>query len=200
MKKRVITFVMLCIVIVASYFYAYIDCNSYIYDRNADTATFYGTGVLTENDRIEQTFAVKENTIDGINVKVSLAGDVQNVVLHCCILNDEKEEVAKTEVSATELQNNKFNRIRFSTIENTRGKQYMLVLQVENADEQNGVSFYIEPTQQENQRLSIDDNDTAGTLVVRMVSHRFDVETFVVLLGMITFVSAFMKMLYKMFK
>lgn len=200
MKKRVITFVVLCIVIVASYFYAYIDCNSYIYDRNADTGTFYATGVLTEEDRIEQSFKMKENTIDGINIKVSLSGDVRDVVLHCSIFNEEREEVAKTEVAATELQNNKFNQIKFSTVENTREKQYTLVLQVENADGQNGISFYIEPTQQENQRLSVDDNDTMGTLVTRVLTHRFDIETFIVVFGMITFVSVFMKMLYKMFK
>ena len=48
MKKKIVSCLMVCVVIVFAYFYAYIDKNSYIYDRNADTSTFYSTGILTE--------------------------------------------------------------------------------------------------------------------------------------------------------
>lgn len=200
MKKKIISCLLICVVVVLSYFYAHIDQNSYIYNRNADTSTFYGTGILLNGENIAQTFIAEENTIDGINIKVVTSGNVANVDLNYSVLDEKSEEVASLRISATRLENNKFNQLDIPTIKDTAGKQYTLVLSVENADEHNGVGFYIEPRRRENQQLTIKNSDTDGTLVVRIISHRFDIETFVVLLGIILFVVMFMKVLYKFFK
>lgn len=200
MKKKIISCLVICVVVVLSYFYAHIDQNSYIYNRNADTATFYGTGLLLQNEKIVQTFIAEENTIDGINIKIVTSGNVENIDLNYSVLDEKSEEVASVKIAAVELGNNKFNQLDLPTIENTAGKQYTLVLSVENADEQNGVGFYIEPGRKDNQQLTIKDNETDGTLVTRIISHRFDVETFGVLLGIIAFVVLFMKVLYKFFE
>ena len=50
------------------------------------------------------------------------------------------------------------------------------------------------------QVLGIKNNETPGALAARYISHRFDVETFVVLLGFVAFIVIFMKLLYKLFK
>ena len=200
MKKRIISCFVICVAVVLLYLYAYIDQNIYIYNRNTDTASFYGTGLLMKDEEITQSFIAEENTIDGINVKISIIGNVENIVLHYSVLNEVSEEVATAQIDAKNLENNKFNQLKLPTIVDTAGKEYTLVLSVENADERNGVGFFIEPGTKEKQQLSIKDNETDGTLVVRIIAHRFDVETFVVLLGIIVFVGAFMKILYKIFK
>ena len=200
MRKKIISCLIICVVIVLSYFYAHIDKNSYIYNRNSDTALFYGTGILLNNEEITQTFIAEENVIDGFNIKIATAGNVEKVVLSYSVIDEMSEVVAQAELPANALESNKFNRLEIPTIENTEGKQYTLVLSTENADEQNGVGFYIEPGRRENQQLTIKNNDTDGTLVARIISHRFDMETFVVLLGIILFVVMFMKVLYKFFK
>ena len=200
MRKKIISCLIICVVIVLSYFYAHIDKNSYIYNRNSDTALFYGTGILLNNEEITQTFIAEENVIDGFNIKIATAGNVEKVVLNYSVIDEMSEVVAQAELPANALESNKFNRLEIPTIENTEGKQYTLVLSTENADEQNGVGFYIEPGRRENQQLTIKNNDTDGTLVARIISHRFDMETFVVLLGIILFVVMFMKVLYKFFK
>lgn len=200
MKKKIKLSLVICMVVVASYFYAHIDQNTYIYNRNADTTTFYGTGILLENQEIAQTFVAQEETIDGINLKISIFGNVENVVLNYCVLDEQYQELACAHVLGNELQNNKFNQLDIPTIENTMGKQYTLVLNVENADEQNGISFYIEPKGKDNYQLTLRDNALEGVLVARIISHGFDVETYVVLLGIIVFVVSFMKVLYKFFR
>lgn len=200
MRKKIISCLIICVVIVLSYFYAHIDKNSYIYNRNSDTALFYGTGILLNNEEITQTFIAEENVIDGFNIKIATAGNVDKVVLSYSVIDEMSEVIAQAKVPANALESNKFNRLEIPTIENTEGKQYTLVLSTENADEQNGVGFYIEPGRRENQQLTIKNNDTDGTLVARIISHRFDMETFVVLLGIILFVVVFMKVLYKFFK
>ena len=200
MRKKIISCLIICVVIVLSYFYAHIDKNSYIYNRNSDTALFYGTGILLNSEEITQTFIAEENVIDGFNIKIATAGNVDKVVLSYSVIDEMSEVIAQAKVPANALESNKFNRLEIPTIENTEGKQYTLVLSTENADEQNGVGFYIEPGRRENQQLTIKNNDTDGTLVARIISHRFDMETFVVLLGIILFVVMFMKVLYKFFK
>lgn len=200
MKKKIILCLMIVVVIVLSYFYAHIDKNSYLYDRNADTGTFYGTGVLEENEEIRQTFIANENTIDGINIKVDIYGIVDDVVLNCVLLDEDMREVSKINITANELEDNKFNKLELPEATGTKGNQFTLVLSEENSDNQNGVGFYFEPGSSAEQKLSIKGNETDGNLVARSVCNRFDAETFIVLLGIIAFVAGFMKVLYKYFK
>lgn len=200
MKKKMILCLIIVIIIVLSYFYAHIDKNSYIYDRNADTGNFCGTGILEAGEEIRQTFIADEDTIDGINIKVDVSENVENIVLNCVLFDENLQEVSRVTIPANELENNKFNELEFPTVTETKGKQFTLVLSEENADGQNGVGFYYEPGSQGEQTLTIKDNETMGTMVTRIICHRFDVETFVVLLGTITFIVVFMKVLYRFFK
>lgn len=200
MKKKIISSLMLIVVIVSAYFYSHIDKNSYIYDRNADTNTFYGTGILKEGNQIKQTFIAEEDTIDGINIKVTTAGNVENVVLHYVLLDESLQEVCKATVPGNELENNKFNKLQVSGINGAKGKEYTLVISEEHSDEQNGIGFYVAPDNQQEQMLTVNEDNVDGVLVARVISHGFDLETFIVVLGMIAFVVTFMKVLYKFFR
>ena len=188
------------IVLGFSYIYAHIDKNSYLYDRNIDTSLYYGTGILKSDETIEQTFVSKEQTINGINLKISKIGNVENVVLHYSLTDRQTGEKVTAFIPANQLDNNKFNQLDTPQIVEAKGKQYTLTLGVENANEENGVSFYAAPKKVEEQELTVRGNVSEGVLVVRMICHRFDMETFVVLLGIILFVVIFMKKLYKSFR
>lgn len=191
---------MIVLVVVLAYFYAHIDKNSYIYDRTSDTGTFYGTGILQDDENLQQSFVAMEDRLDGIYIKVAVSGNVENVILKYELIDTNENTVASGKVVATKLKNNKFNKLKFPQVVETKGKQYTLVLSEENADEQNGIGFYIEPGKKETQKLLVKGNETDGILVTRTFSHQFDVETFVVVLGMIAFIVVFMKVLYKYFK
>lgn len=197
--KKIVSCMVIFVVVVLSFFYAHIDKNSYIYDRNADTGTFYGTGILLEGQTIVQTFVSEEDTIDGINIKVATYGNVEGVFLLCRVLDENNEEVAFVQIKGSDLESNKFNQIAIPSIADTEGKKYTLVLGVENSDDLNGIGFYIAQENKEGQQLTVKDSKVEGTLVTRTISHRFDVETFVVLLGIIVFIVTFMKILYKIF-
>lgn len=188
------------IIIILSYFYAHIDKNSYIYDRNVDTKNFYSTGLLVEDEDMTQTFISEEDVIDGIYIKISVVGNVEDVIMHYSLTDNATNKVVSAVVKASELENNKFNRLAIPKIEGAKGKTFTLTLSTENADAQNGIGFYLTPGRFNGQTLVVKGNETDGTIVARTLCHRFDVETFVVLLGMIAFVSAFMKVLYKFFR
>lgn len=200
MRKKVFSCIILCIVIILSYVYAHIDKNHYVYDKNADTSTYVGTNILLEGEFVKQSFVASDDTIDGINLKISVYGSPENLILQYTILDSDDVIVAEAEVSGTELQHNKFNQLQLPTIENTKGNLYTLMLGVKHADEQNALGFYIEPTAKGDQTLLVREQETEGALVTRITSHRFDVETFVVLLGIIVFITGFMKVLDKYFR
>ena len=200
-KKTVVSTILLSVlVILVSFLYAHIDKNIYLYDRNADTSTYYGTGILTQGEEVSQTFVSTEDNIDGINIKVSLTGNVENIILHYTLVDLITDEVYESQVHAKELENNKFNQLSVGRITEAKGKPYELVLKVENSDEQNGISFYAAHGVVENQPLVIKESQSEGTLVARIICHRFDMETFIVFIGIIVFIVVFMKVLYKSFK
>lgn len=203
MKDKVKKILYMIIVGVAvlgfSYIYAHIDKNTYIYDRNVDAGLYYGTGILENDKTVEQVFTSDEDVIEGINLKVGIFGNPENIVLHYALTDMQTGERYVASVPANQIENNKINKLETPKITQAKGKQYTLTLSSENADEQNGVGFYVVPGKVEDQPLTVRDGGVDGVLVVRLLCHRFDVETFVVLLGIILFVAIFMKKLYKSF-
>ncbi|MFR8353763.1 MAG: hypothetical protein ACLVB1_15070, partial [Blautia obeum] len=79
MKKYIKTGIGILIIVVLAFLYAHIDKNSYLYDRNADTSAFISTGVLLEGETISQEFVSEEDILDGLNIKCSVTGNVEDV-------------------------------------------------------------------------------------------------------------------------
>ena len=202
MKKYIKTGIGILIVVILAFLYAHIDKNSYLYDRNADTSTFISTGTLLEGETISQGFVSEEEILSGINMKCSVLGDASDVEVQYSLRDIETgKAVASGSVKAGEINNNKFNQFWMEPIDSAKGKEYLLEITETGADAANGVSFYVVPQKEEGaQVLNIKNNETEGSLAVRYVSHRFDMETFVVLLGFAAFIVIFMKLLYKLFK
>lgn len=202
MKKYIKTGIGILIIVILAFLYAHIDKNSYLYDRNADTSTFISTGTLLEGETISQGFVSEEEILSGINMKCSVLGDASDVEVQYSLRDIETgKAVASGSVKAGEINNNKFNQFWMEPIDSAKGKEYLLEITETGADAANGVSFYVVPQKEEGaQVLNIKNNETEGSLAVRYVSHRFDMETFVVLLGFAAFIVIFMKLLYKLFK
>ncbi len=200
MKRRIKSTAMVLVIIGLAFLYAHIDKNTYLYDRNEDLENYTQTGVLLEGETISQTFFCKEDILDGINLKSVVVGDASNVILEYAITDNETGEVVENSIQGTEVKNNKFNSFKFPEIKDTSNKSYTLTIRETGADANNGISFYVSQTNPEDSQLSIREQDTQGSLVVRLISHRFDTETFIVLLGFILFITIFIKVLYKLFK
>lgn len=200
MKRKIKSIVIALAVTGLAFLYAHIDKNTYLYDRNADLESYVQTGVLLEGETISQTFFCQEKVLDGINLKSAVIGDAENVILEYMITDNKTGEVTGGTVKGTEINANKFNKYLFQRIDDAKDKSYTLVLKAAGTDINNGVSFYIDQTKNKEGQLSIREQEAQGSLVVRLVSHKFDVETFVVLLGFVAFIVTFIKVLYKLFR
>lgn len=184
MKKKILSIVFAIILLAASFWYSHIDKNTYLYEKNMDTSEFVQTGVLEPGDKLTQTFVSREDVLEGINLKMSVSGDVSAVELKCSLINRETGETVSGIIAGEEIKNSRFNRINFNRIEGAEGKQFDLVLEETGSDSLNGISLYT----------------GGGNLIVRTISHRFDMETFAVLLGFEVFIGTFLYALYKLFE
>ncbi len=201
MKKKITVILLIAGVLVLAYLYAHIDKNTYLYDRNTDSADLTGTGILEEKEEILQSFTCAEDSIDGINLKATVIGSPENVELQYALTDPESgEAILQGKIQGLEIKNNKFNKLKFPVLKGTKGKNYILRLTESGTGEEVGIGFFLSPTGEQGQELRVRGNDTQGTLAVRVLTHRFDLETFIVLLGIIAFIAGFMKVLYKLFK
>ena len=200
LKNRVISCLLIGITLVLAYFYSNIHERDCIYNKDADVSTYISTGTLSEGEELSQTFIAQNKSMDEIQLKVDLLGDVSNVVLQYKLLDDNSNVLYQDTISALELENQTFNTLKISPIEHADGQKYTLVLSEQNANPQNGVSFYLTSGRTDGDELIIKGNSTDASLLAEMTSDGFDAETFFVLLGMIAFIVVFMKILYKMFK
>lgn len=201
MKKKLSAVVVVIGVLLFAYLYAHIDKNTYLYDRNADSSDFTGTGILNGKEEVRQSFICTEDSLEGINLKATVIGDVQNVNVEYSLIDAESADMVRSgTVSGMEINNNKFNKLKFPVLEDTKGKNYILCLTESGNSSDAGVSFYLSAEDRQGQQLEVKGSKTAGVLVVRLLTHRFDLETFIVLLGIVGFIAGFMNILYKLFK
>lgn len=202
MKKISVKTVVICVVIlICAYFYAYIDKMHPLFDPDVPTSEYISTGVLYDGT-IEQTFTMKENMLDGMYVKCQIADQSDDVEIMYELVDMKSDQVvAKGSMPGSKLKNNQFTKLRFDkTIENCKGKTYRFVLQEKGASEFKGVGFCYETKQEEGTEMSLRGEKKEGTMIAKTMSHRFDVETFIVLMGFIMFIAIFFRVLYNLFK
>lgn len=201
-KIKIFYTILTCLVIlVFSYIYAHINKMNVLYDKNTDTGEYISTGVVGEGI-IEQTFLCTENSLDGMNVKCQLFGDATNLNLRYELIeNNSGEVVAKGEIAGNKLNNNQFSELYFEEdVTDCNNKQYTFNLQVLNASEDNRISFCYESKSEEGMKLVIDGEENEGTLIAKTITKRFDLETFIVVVGFLGFIWLFLKVLYRLFK
>lgn len=201
MKKKIKVVIGIVLVVAFAFCYAHIAKLNNIYDRQVDSSKYIGTGVI--RDSLEQKFVSKEDTLDGISLKCQFQGDATGTSLKIELVDcNTNETVAISTVSAKDMKTGKFNVFRFDTVEDCKGKTYKVVVSEKNADFEasKGIGLLYQPDTEKSTALSINGNETQGTLIMKTVTNRFDIETFCVVLIFALYIYIFIKFLYKLFK
>ncbi len=201
MKKKIKVVIGIVLIVAFAFCYAHIAKLNNIYDRQVDSSKYIGTGVI--KDSLEQEFVSKEETLDGISLKCQFQGDATGTSLQIELVDcNTNETVATSIVSAKDMKTGKFNVFKFDTVEGCKGKTYKVIVSEKNADFEasKGIGLLYQPDTENNTDLTINGNETQGTLIMKTVTNRFDAETFYVLLLFILYIYGFVKFLYKLFK
>ena len=198
--KKIKWVIGICLILILAFVYAHIAKANMIYDKSIDSSEYQNTGVV--EGLIEQSFVCTEDSLDGISAKCQLNGDTTGISVKMELYDNETNAlVAESEVDAEKIKNGKFNEYSFNTVENTKGKSYTVTFQNMNADvvSGRGVSFSFQNNTEDGTKLVINENETQGTLILKSITDRFDVETYVVLLLMIAYIAGFLVFLNKLF-
>lgn len=200
MKKKIQIIVGIVIIVIASFLYAHISKTHCIYDREIDTSDYKDVPLL-DGITVSQSFKVTENTLDGVRIKCRVNGNPENVNVEYVLKEvDSGEELANGIVSGAAIKNSKFTGFEFSVVGNTNGKEYEFVIWAENGDEENNIVLCYEGMKETDTELKISEQIQEGTLILKTVTKRFDIETFVILLIFVLYIIVFLKFLYKLFK
>lgn len=199
-EKRIKKLILIVIVLAFAFLYAHVEKKTYFYDKAIETNDYVSTGILAEQD-ITQTFVSKEDCLDGIEAKCTINGSVENVTIHYELTDLETNQVvAEGSIAGSDVKNSKFTKFKFTQLTGCEDKEYSIRFWETGADDINGITFYLIPEAQTDMKLSVKGNETQGVLVARTLTNRFDIETFVVVLVFVAYITLFMKLLYKLFK
>lgn len=198
--KRVRAIIVIVAILVASFAYAHIAKANMIYDKSVDSSEYLTTGVV--DGTVEQKFVSVENSLNGISVKCQLNGNTTGVKVAMELFDGKTGEfIAKSELKADDIRNGKFNTFLFPEVQDCAGKSFQVQFKNENADINQGcgISFSFQNKSEKDTELIINGNETEGTLILKTVTDRFDLETFCVLLLMIAYIAGFLWFLSKLF-
>ncbi len=173
-----------------------------IYDSNIDSTLYENVGELIEGSKVEQTFLCSQNGLHAIELKVSNLGQECEGRYSWKLEETQSGKIAaQGQLEAEAIDNSRNSVLEFAKIDDSKGKEYLLTIQTEQIDSEHGITLMkTEKNSKEDGKLSVNGEESEQVLVLKEQIHYFNVETFVVLLGLIAYLVFFIRFLTRIFK
>ena len=180
------------VLILLAFVYGHVHKTHAIYDRTVENDQY----IMLDGSQsqITQEFICEEDSLDGIRVKCQNLQEDPEAEIRVYLQDCENGGiVAKSVKKAGEIKTGKFNEFSFDTVSRCRGKAYKVVF------EKDFLALYAEKTSEEGTNLKINSEESEGTLILRTVTYRFDIETFCVFLLLVLYICVFFQFLNWLF-
>ena len=198
MKKKLSWIILGVILIAFTCVYAIVDKNNAIYDRTVDTSNYASIG-LEQGETVSQSFTSKEDKLDGINIKMSVSGQADEKKISYVLKDEDDKKVASGSASLEKIKAGKFFTLKFDELTGCKGKTYTFELTAEQCEKDAQIIVYA-VLGADKAPLEVKGEKAEGVMVLRTITHRFDIETFVVTAIFILYVIFFVRWLTKVFK
>ena len=180
------------VLILLAFVYGHVHKTHAIYDRMIENDQYVMMDV--SQDQISQEFVCEEETLDGIQVKCQNLQEDPEAEIRIYLQDCENgETVAESVKKVGDIKAGKFNEFSFDTVSSCRGKAYKVVF------EKDSIALYAEKTSEEGTNLKINSEESEGTLILKTVTYRFDIETFYVFLLLVLYICVFFQFLNWLF-
>lgn len=190
--KKIKKMAAVIILILIAFIYGHIHKTHAIYDRTVENDQY----IMLDGSQsqITQEFICEEDSLDGIQVKCQNLQEDPEAEIRVYLQDCENGGiVAKSVKKAGEIKTGKFNEFSFNTVSRCRGKAYKVVF------EKDFLALYAEKTSEEGTNLKINSEESEGTLILKTVTYRFDIETFCVFLLLVLYICVFFQFLNWLF-
>lgn len=205
MKKVIRNSILIIIIIVIAAIYSFGMWEKNIYIQTASSGDNKLTNELIGNIEITQTFLCPYDGLSGLKVKMLRVGAETVEGYSWSLSNDKKEILAEGRIGEDELEDSIFARKKFLTFqipeqEDSKGKEYTFCIRGIDVSKEACLQGYLAEGNQYAKQLSIDEQGIEGALVLKMNIMRFNIETFIVFLGLVAYVVVFFRFMYKLFR
>lgn len=190
--KKIKKMAAVIILILIAFIYGHIHKIHAIYDRTVENDQY----IMLDGSQsqITQEFICEEDSLDGIQVKCQNLQEDPEAEIRVYLQDCENGGiVAKSVKKAGEIKTGKFNEFSFDTVSRCRGKAYKVVF------EKDFLALYAEKTSEEGTNLKINSEESEGTLILKTVTYRFDIETFCVFMLLVSYICVFFQFLNWLF-
>lgn len=190
--KKIKKMAAVIILILIAFIYEHIHKTHVIYDRTVENDQY----IMLDGSQsqITQEFICEEDSLDGIQVKCQNLQEDPEAEIRVYLQDCENGGiVAKSVKKAGEIKTGKFNEFSFDTVSRCRGKAYKVVF------EKDFLALYAEKTSEEGTNLKINSEESEGTLILKTVTYRFDIETFCVFMLLVSYICVFFQFLNWLF-
>ena len=190
--KKIKKMAAVIILILIAFIYGHIHKTHAIYDRTVENDQY----IMLDGSQsqITQEFICEEDSLDGIQVKCQNLQEDPEAEIRVYLQDCENGGIVAISVKkAGEIKTGKFNEFSFDTVSRCRGKAYKVVF------EKDFLALYAEKTSEEGTNLKINSEESEGTLILKTVTYRFDIETFCVFMLLVSYICVFFQFLNWLF-
>ena len=131
---------------------------------------------------------------------MSVSGQADEKKISYVLKDEDDKKVASGSASLEKIKAGKFFTLKFDELTGCKGKTYTFELTAEQCEKDAQIIVYAVPGADKEAPLEVKGEKAVGVMVLRTITHRFDIETFVVTAIFILYVIFFIRWLSKVFK
>lgn len=205
MKKVIKNSIIIIVILGIALAYSFGTWGKNIYVQTASSGDNQLTNELTGDIEIAQTFLCPYSGLNSIKIKMLRVGS-ENVEGYSWHVSDKNGQVvAEGVIDQEQLNERAFTKKKFLTLEipeqkNSKGMEYTLSITGTDVKKEGCLQAYVSEGNQYAKQLSINGKTFDTSMILKMNMKRFNVETFLVFMGLVGYVWLFFKFMYKLFK
>lgn len=205
MKKLIKRIILVVIIIVIAMLYSYGKWEQAIYIQTAESGDNRITNPIIDTEEIRQKFVVPYNGLEEIKIKLLRNGSEEIKDYQWYLLDENGHTVQEGIIGEKELSQKSFVKKKLLYLEierqnDSKGKTYTFVLKSNEATQNSCLSAYVTDKNQYASELIIKGTKSDDAMVLKMGIRRFNIETFLVFLGLVVYVVVFFRFIYKLFR
>lgn len=203
--------ILVVLIILSAVAYSYGEWPRAIYDTDVSSSVYENSGELTEGTVFEQRFVCSDEGFCGLKVKLTKLDHLKIGVYSWKIQETESGTIAGSGMIDESMTENKIfesaSALKRGNIEldipdqkGSEGKEYLFTIEAKNVEPEETMAVYLTNKSGNDSFLKIGEEDSNQVGVIKLRYHRFNYETFIVFLGIMTYLAVFIKFMYRLFR
>lgn len=187
MKKKISYAIGICVILILIFLYSFVDKKYPIYDTDIATENYVPCEDIAGDNVVTQEFVSEVDTIKAVSLKCVVNSADADTTMSYALYDKEDNELERHEIKLGQIKSGKFNDFPLDNINNCQGESYVFKLWNQDKSDSSMSVYKTEDIE-------------SGTMVLRVIMHKFDWETFVVVCCFVCYIVFFIRVLYRFFR